>query len=395
MSGPPDWPLGLARLAQVLGRDLQRAARAAGGPERLWRADRATLGRALRCEGAELAAAHAARARVDPSADRRRLASAGVGHLGAGEEGHPAGLVALPDPPFGLFWRGAPEALVALAERPVVAIVGSRRATSAGRAFARGLAADLAGRGAVVVSGLAHGIDAAAHEGALDGGGVTVAVLGCGVDVPYPRRNRALADRIRDGGLLLSEFWPGTPPAPWRFPARNRIVAGMAGAVAVVEAGRRSGALITADFALELGRPVLAVPGWPGALASEGANGLLRAGAALLEGADDVVAEMPHAAWRDGDGSSGGREPEGLAGRVHALLAREPRAADGLAEALGEDAAAVAGALALLEVEGLAIRGEGQRWWAAPLRAPRAARPARGPAPAGSAEPPPGASACA
>jgi len=104
---------------------------------------------------------------------------------------------------------------------------------------------------------------------------------------------------------------------------------------------------------------------------------------------------MPHAAWRDGHGSSGGQEPEGLAGRVHTLLAREPRAADGLAEALGEDAAAVAGALALLEVEGLAIRGEGQRWWAAPLRAPRAARPARGPAPAGSAEPPPGASACA
>jgi DNA processing protein len=369
VSGSADWTLGLARLAQALGRDLQRAARAAGGPERLWRADRAALGRALRCEGAELAAAHAARGRIDPAADRRLLAAAGIGHAGMGEAGYPAGLRALTDPPFGLFWRGDPAVLAALDEHPVVAVVGSRRATAPGRAFARGLSADLAGRGAVVVSGLAHGIDAAAHEGALDGGGPTVAVLGCGVDVPYPRRNRPLADRIRGDGLLISEFWPGTPPAPWRFPARNRIVAGMAGAVAVVEAGRRSGALITADFGLELGRPVLAVPGWPGALASEGANGLLRAGAALLEDADDVVAEMPHAAWGEhGAGTSGGPDPEGLEGRIHALLAREPRAADGLAEALGEDAAAVAGALALLEVEGLAIRGEGQRWWAAPLR---------------------------
>jgi DNA processing protein len=222
VSAGADWPLGLARLAQVLGRDLQRAARVAGGPERLWRADRATLGRALRCEGAELEAARAARARIDTATDRRRLAAAGVAHVGAGEAAYPAELRALPDPPFGLFWRGAPGALAALAEAPVVAIVGSRRATAAGRAFARDLAGDLAGRGAVVVSGLAHGIDAAAHEGALAAGGVTVAVLGCGVDVPYPRRNRPLADRVRAHGALMSEFWPGTPPAPWRFPARNR-----------------------------------------------------------------------------------------------------------------------------------------------------------------------------
>ncbi len=217
----------------------------------------------------------------------------------------------------------------------------------------------------MVVSGLAHGIDAAAHEGALRAGGTTVAVLGCGVDVPYPRRNRDLAARILERGALVSEFWPGTPPAPWRFPARNRIVAGLAGAVAVVEAGRRSGALITADFALELGRPVLAVPGWPGALASEGCNALLRAGAALLEGAEDVRAEMPGAQWR---AVAPARPPEldGLAGRIHERLAHEPMDAERLGAELEEDPAAVAGALALLEVEGVVVRGDGQRYWATP-----------------------------
>lgn len=373
MSAGADWPLGLARLAQALGRDLQRAARVAGGPARLWQADAATLARALRLEGAELAAARAARAQIDPAADRAALAEAGVVHLGMPDAGYPRALLDLPDPPFGLFLRGADgAALERLARRPVVAVVGSRRATAPGRALARELGAALARRGAVVVSGLAHGIDAAAHEGALAADGTTVAVLGCGVDVPYPRRNRALAARVVERGALASEYWPATPPAPWRFPARNRIVAGLAGAVAVIEAGRRSGALITADFALELGRPVLAVPGWPGAAASEGANALLRAGAALLETVDDVVAELPHAAWAD---DAPPRPPalEGLAGLVHERLALEPSSADDLAEALGRDAAAVAGALALLEVEGLAVRGEGRRYWAAPLRAGRGA----------------------
>jgi DNA processing protein len=369
-----DWPLGLARLAQALGRDLQRPARAAGGPERLWRAGRADLGRWMRCAGAELDGVYRARRGIDTAADARRLRAGGVVHVGRPEAAFPDGLLQLPDPPFGLFARGAVgDALALLAEAPVVAIVGSRRATSQGLAFARDLAAQLAEGGAVVVSGLAHGIDAAAHEGALRAGGTTDAVLGCGVDVPYPRRNRDLAARILERGALISEFWPGTPPAPWRFPARNRIVAGLAGAVAVVEAGRRSGALITADFALELGRPVLAVPGWPGALASEGCNNLLRAGAALLEGADDVRAEMPRAAWRE---AAPARPPalDGLAGRIHERLAREPMDAERLGQELGEDPAAVAGALALLEVEGVVVRGDGQRYWATPLARVDAAR---------------------
>jgi DNA processing protein len=366
MSGAADWSLGLARMAHTLGRDLQRAARAAGGPEQLWRADRAELGRLLRCAGAELDLAHRARARIDPAADDAWLAAAGIAHVGMGDPRYPPPLRQLPDPPFGLFVRGeAGPVMERLAGAPVVAVVGSRRATPQGAAFARALGAALAERGAVVLSGLAHGIDAAAHEGALAAGGVPVAVLGCGVDVAYPRRNRDLARRICVEGALVSEYWPGTAPAPWRFPARNRIVAGMAGGIAVIEAGRRSGALITADFALELGRPVLAVPGWPGARESEGCNGLLRAGAALLESVEDVTAELPAAPW-------GAPPPvvpphlDGLALRVHEQLTREPMAADRLADELGEDAAAIAAALALLEVEGLAVRGEGQRFWAAP-----------------------------
>jgi DNA processing protein len=370
----PDWPLGLAWLAHVLGRDLQRAARAAGGPRALWRCGRDALGRALRLGGADLERAHRARRGFDAPSHARRLADAGIVHRSPEDPAYPESLAELHDPPFGLFLTGrVGEALACLGEGPVVAIVGSRRATAAGRALAREVAAGLAQRGAVVVSGLAHGIDAAAHEGALAAGGVTVAVLGCGVDVPYPRRNRVLAARIAASGMLISEYWPGTPPAPWRFPARNRVVAGLAQAVTVIEAGRRSGALITADFGLELGRPVLAVPGWPGTLASEGCNGLLRAGAGLLEDAADVVFELPRAPWRE-EAPRAGAVLEGLAGAIHEVLQREPMGADRLAAELGEGPAEVAAALALLEVEGLVVRGEAQRFWAAPAPRSRAER---------------------
>jgi DNA processing protein len=358
------WPLGLAWLASELGRDLQRAARAAGGPAALWTAGRAGFLAALRAGEDGGPRALAARAAFDLNAAEGWLAEAGIAHVGLVEPGYPARLAEIYDPPFGLFLRGdVPGALARLAEGPAVAIVGSRRATAAGRALARSLAGELAARGAVVVSGLAHGIDAAAHEGALASGGTTVAVLGAGVDVPYPRRNRDLGARIRERGLLASEYWPGTPPAPWRFPARNRIVAGLAHAVAVIEAGRRSGALITADFALEQGRPILAVPGWPGAEASAGCNALLRAGAALLETADDVVAELPDLVFAPARPAAG-PAPGGLAGRVLGLLRREPMRADELAAALGAEAGQVAAALALLEVDGHALRGEGQRFWA-------------------------------
>jgi DNA processing protein len=365
---PPDWPLGLARWADLLGRDLQRAARASGGPAALWSADREALACVLRVDAGRAEELIGLRARLDAAGEVARLGAAGILHVGCPEPGFPARLAEIYDPPFGLFLRGDPDALARIAEVPTVAVVGSRKATTAGLAFARALAHDLAERGAVVVSGLAAGIDAAAHEGALDAGGVTIAVLGTGVDVVYPRRNRGLAERIlARGGLLASEYWPGTPPAPWRFPARNRIVCGLSQAVVVIEAGRRSGALITADFALEAGRPVLAVPGPPAAESSAGCNGLIRAGAALCEGAEDVVAELPGAAWAPAR-PAGPAPLGGLAGQIYERLLREPLRADQIATGLGAEPAAVAAALARLEVDGLALRGEGQRFWAAPRR---------------------------
>ena len=169
-------------------------------------------------------------------------------------------------------------------------MVGARACSSYGRSVTRSLARDLAGAGLVVVSGMARGIDGEAHRGALDGGGVTVAVLGCGVDRDYPAAHAELARRICEtGGLVVSEYEAGVEPAPWRFPARNRIIAGLCRATVVVEARERSGALITADFALEEGRDVLAVPGEITSTLSAGTNALLRLGATPVTCAADVL----------------------------------------------------------------------------------------------------------
>jgi DNA processing protein len=173
-----------------------------------------------------------------------------------------------------------------------VAIVGARAATPLGLAFARRLAADLAAAGLTVVSGLARGIDTAAHEGALSASGRTVAVLGCGIDKIYPPENVPLARAIARRGAVVSEFPPGTGPWKQNFPRRNRTIAGWARATVVVEAGEKSGSLHTARAALEEGREVMAVPGHPALPGSAGTNALLRDGAALVRGASDVLAEL-------------------------------------------------------------------------------------------------------
>jgi DNA processing protein len=300
----------------------------------------------------------------DPQMVRDGLAARGIDHLGLGTPEYPRRLAEIPDPPFGLFTAGIGAPMTD--DVPVVAIVGSRRPTTFGMHFARALAATLTAHGATVVSGLALGIDAAAHAGALSAGGATIAVLGAGVDVSSPRRNDALRADILREGLILSEYWPGTEPAPWRFPARNRIVAGLADAVVVVEAGERSGALITADFALEQGRPVLAVPGAPGAAASVGCNALLRAGAAMCEGVDDVIDECPGFNWNQ-PVAEARAAPSGLDGQIYILLSREPLRADELSERLGGDPAALAAALGRLELDGYIVRGNAQRFWVAAL----------------------------
>jgi len=203
------------------------------------------------------------------------------------DEHYPTQLHDLPDAPWALIGRGNPGLLASLSQSQTVAIVGSRRATSYGREVARDLGRDLARAGAVVVSGLAFGIDACAHRGALDAGR-TVAVLGCGPDVPYPAAHRSLWRRISDGGLVLSELPPGATPWRWTFPARNRIMAALAGMTVVVEAAARSGSLFTANVATALGRDLGAVPGPVTSPASAGPNSLLASDARVIRNSEDV-----------------------------------------------------------------------------------------------------------
>lgn len=229
------------------------------------------------------------------SGDARRAAEGeivrahklGLRILSSDEPDYPAALLPVYAPPIILYLRGtlAPDT-------DAVAIVGSRAASVPGRVLARSLAHDLAAASLTVVSGLARGIDTVAHEGALDAEGRTVAVLGSGLDRVYPPENAALAQRIAERGAVVSEFALGTPPDRGHFPRRNRVIAGWARAVVVVEAAAKSGALSTARAALDEGREVMAVPGHPSDPGAAGTNALIRDGAVLVRDAQDVAAEL-------------------------------------------------------------------------------------------------------
>jgi len=217
-----------------------------------------------------------------------RLAGLGAQAICLEDQDYPPLLRQISTPPSVLYVKGRKELL----ESCCVAIVGSRAATSYGHRVASALAHDLALQGVAVVSGMALGIDAFAHAGALSASGGTVAVLGCGLDVVYPQQNRRLYEQIRECGLLVSEYPLGTRPEGFRFPARNRIIAGMSYGVVVVEAARKSGSLITAEFALEEGRDVFAVPGQVDSFKSAGAHWLLQQGAKLVLSAADILEEL-------------------------------------------------------------------------------------------------------
>ncbi|OGK98272.1 MAG: DNA protecting protein DprA [Candidatus Rokubacteria bacterium RIFCSPHIGHO2_12_FULL_73_22] len=286
-----------------------------------------------------------------------------MNRLEPGDPGYPALLAAVPARPA-LDVRGTLTADDALA----VAIVGARRATPYGVAVAERLAADLAARGVTIVSGLARGIDTAAHRGALAAGGRTLAVLGSGIDVVYPSENRALARAIERQGALLSQFAAGAPGLPGHFPARNRTIAGLALGVVVVEAAERSGALITAGFAGDLGREVFAVPGRITSAASAGAHRLIQDGAKLVTCWQDVVQELPEQ-WRralraatttDGPAGPGPRGDE--ARMLDVLAPDEPQHIERLIARGGLDAGRAAAALVALELAGLARQLAGQRW---------------------------------
>ena len=265
----------------------------------------------------------------------------------------PARLKAIFDPPPALYLRGSgePELLGGRA----VGVVGARSCSPYGAQVARMLGRELAAAGLVVVSGLARGIDGAAHRGALESGGPTVGVLGCGIDRDYPAANAALSRRMEEDGLVVSEYEAGVEPAPWRFPARNRIIAGLCEAVVVVEARERSGALITADFALEEGREVFAVPGEITSALSVGSNALLRLGATPLTGSGDVLEALGiERAARTED-----PEVSESARRLLGLVRDTPSAADELVARAALEAGAVSVALTELELAGLVAAADG------------------------------------
>ena len=290
--------------------------------------------------------------RFDEPAFREQLASLRIRWTGRSAAGFPRALGAIFDPPAGIFVRG--EAPLELLDRPCVALVGARSCSPYGAHVARAFGRELAAAGLVVVSGLARGIDGEAHRGALEAGGETVAVLGCGIDRDYPAAHAELARRIAATGPIVSEYAPGVEPAPWRFPARNRIIAGLTAATVVVEARERSGALITADLALEEGREVMTVPGEITSSLSAGTNRLLRQGATAATSAADVLEAFglePAAA----EPAQVGPDAE----RVLTRLREGPCAVDELARALELDAGRLAAALAELELAGAVSEAAG------------------------------------
>ena len=299
----------------------------------------------------------------DPGLILARLEERSFGVVTLADEGYPSMLAEIPDPPPALFVDGE------VPHGPTVALVGSRKASTTGIEAARTLGRALGERGVCVASGLALGIDAAAHEGALEAGGPTVGVLGCGIDVVYPKSNRRLLGRVRDGGGIVSEYYLGEAPLQWRFPARNRIIAGLSDVLVVVEAAEKSGALITARHALESGRDVWAVPGPIGFPECRGSNALLADGAGVLWDVDGFVeAIAPESAPRrltvtqDATlGANTGAEPvpAELPEKEAAALAGvgfEPTGVDVIAGRSGIEMRELLSALVLLELKGYVTR---------------------------------------
>jgi DNA processing protein len=272
------------------------------------------------------------------------------------DDGYPELLRHLPDPPLALFYRGD----TALLKKPAAAMVGSRRASAYGLNAARHLAAQLAAAGVAVVSGLARGIDGAAHQAALDAGGATIAVLGTGIDVVYPRSHRKLFNAIEERGLIVTEFAPGMPPLSANFPIRNRIISGLAMATVIVEATGRSGSLITARTAAEQGRNVCAVPGTIFAPGAEGTNRLIQYGAKLVHDVNDILEEVPGSPRV---ASVPEIAPDSPLREVLDVFARdEATHIDAAAEKLKTSVAAVSDAVLQLELAGWLQAMPGSRW---------------------------------
>ncbi len=358
----------LALAARTPGLDAERLQAVAGCSadlELLERPDRALLAsHGLTTSGIAWLAAPD-EARVD--ADLRWLEASGCALLASTEAAYPELLRRSPDAPAVLFVRGNPASLL----EPQLAMVGSRNPTAGGRATAREFAASFARLGLGITSGLALGIDAACHEGALDAGGITVAVLGCGLDMIYPRENTALADRVASSGAVISEFPPGTPALREHFPQRNRIIAGLAHGTLVIEAARKSGSLITARLAGVAGREVFALPGSIHNPLARGCHELIRQGAKLVECVEDVLTELKISLAHQLLGcpaqpAPGTSVPGPALDKAYKILldalAFEPASVDSLIERTGMNSESIASMLLILELDGHVAPHPGGRY---------------------------------
>jgi DNA processing protein len=332
---------------------FQRLLEICGGARGAWHASDLELA-AAGLERRTIDSLRQLRSRTSPEVVLDRLSSLGIRPLTLLDDEYPPSLRVVADPPPVIFVRGR----LTSADHRAVALVGTRRATVYGRSVADRLGRDLAAAGVTVVSGLAKGVDTAAHQAVVQAGGRTVAVLGNGLDQIYPPENGGLARTIveRDAGALVSEFAPGVPPDAVNFPRRNRIISGLSQVTVIVEAGERSGALITADFALEQGREVLVVPGSIFSPTNAGSNALLKQGATPVTSVEDILAALGFEAVERETPALARHVPElpGHGAAVWQALRAEPQHADELARALHLGPGEVAAALAMLELKGLA-----------------------------------------
>ena len=278
------------------------------------------------------------------------------------DESYPQMLREIDDPPMVLYVRGEQ----AIDSSRAIAIVGTRRGTRYGKMIAGRFASQLALKGFIVVSGLAAGIDAAAHQGTLDVGGFTVAVMGCGIDYPYPKTNQPIYERIVETGVVMSEYPMGSRPAKWTFPQRNRILSGLSRGVLVIQAPERSGSLITARCALEQGRDVFAVPGNINSLTSAGSNRLLKQGAKLVDSVADIFDEYPDLQVKrdelSADELDAGLKLGEAEAAVYALISLEPGHMDDIIARADLSPTEASHILLLLQLENLIEEAEGGRY---------------------------------
>jgi DNA processing protein len=355
----PDW-LRLTLVPGIGGERQRQLLATLGPPRRIFSAGHAAVARVI-------GATQAGRLLDTDTREAVAIALAWANEPGnsilcLGDAAYPVALLDIHDPPVLLYVKGDPARLSA----PSLAIVGARSATPQGLSNAAAFARSLSRAGLAIVSGLALGIDAAAHEGGLDGAGGTVAVIGTGADRIYPSRNQALARRIGEAGVIISEFPLGTPPAAHNFPRRNRLIAGLSQGVLVVEAALGSGSLITARLAAEQGREVFAVPGSIHSPLSKGCHRLIRDGAKLVETAEDILEELPQHICHDAPQHPGtlpdAASSDSAASGVLSALGHDPVHGDTLALRCGLTADALYAILLPMELDGQVARLPGGRF---------------------------------